>query len=85
MTGLTDADLWRLDIFEGDEYERVKVRCRLLVDGNDDVGEEVEVETYVWIAGEERLEAQEWDFEEFRREKMKFWAGSEGEGEFAGE
>lgn len=85
MTGLTNADIWRLDIFEGDEYERVKVRCKLLVDGKDDGGEEVEAETYVWIAGEERLEVQEWDFEEFRREKMRFWVGQEGEGEFAGE
>jgi gamma-glutamylcyclotransferase (GGCT)/AIG2-like uncharacterized protein YtfP len=78
VTGLTDADVWRLDIFEGDEYE-------LLVDGKDEGGEEVEAETYVWVAGEERLEAQEWDFEEFQREKMRFWAGPEGEGEFAGE
>jgi gamma-glutamylcyclotransferase (GGCT)/AIG2-like uncharacterized protein YtfP len=85
VSGLTDADVWRLDLFEGDEYKRVKVRCRLLVDGKDEGGEEVEVETYVWIAGEERLEAKEWDFEEFRREKLKFWAGEEGQGEFAGE
>jgi gamma-glutamylcyclotransferase (GGCT)/AIG2-like uncharacterized protein YtfP len=85
VTGLTDADVWRLDLFEGSEYERVKVKCRLLVEGNDERGEEVEVETYVWIAGEERLDAQEWDFEEFRREKLRFWAGEEGQGEFAGE
>jgi gamma-glutamylcyclotransferase (GGCT)/AIG2-like uncharacterized protein YtfP len=85
VSGLTDADVWRLDLFEGDEYKRVKVRCRLLVDGKDEGGEEVEVETYVWTAGEERLEAKEWDFEEFRREKLKFWAEEEGQGEFAGE
>lgn len=30
MTGLTDSDIWRLDIFEGSEYERVKVTCELL-------------------------------------------------------
>jgi hypothetical protein len=70
---LTDNDVRRLDLFEGDEYSRTKVWCRLLVDGKDEEGEEVEVETYVWSAGEERLEAKEWDFEEFRREKLKFW------------
>jgi gamma-glutamylcyclotransferase (GGCT)/AIG2-like uncharacterized protein YtfP len=86
VTGLTDADVWRLDLFEGDEYKRVKVRCRLLADGNDESGEEVEAETDVWTAGEERLEAKEWDFEEFRREKLRFWAREEhGAGEFAGE
>lgn len=83
VTGLTDADMWRLDIFEGDEYERRKVRCRVLeADGQE--GEEVVAETYVWIAGEERLEDAEWDFEQFQREKMRFWVGQEGEGEFAG-
>lgn len=30
VTGLTDSDIWRLDIFEGSEYERVKVTCELL-------------------------------------------------------
>ena len=32
VTGLTDSDIWRLDIFEGSEYERVKVTCALLED-----------------------------------------------------
>lgn len=40
-------------------------------------GEEVEVETYVWIAGEELLEAGEWDFEEFTRDKLKRWVGNQ--------
>ncbi|KAL8695994.1 MAG: hypothetical protein Q9201_007877 [Fulgogasparrea decipioides] len=83
--GLTDGDIFRLDIFEGDEYERVKVKIRVLdvegdVEGNGNVeGEQVEVETYVWIAGEECLESGEWDFGEFRREKMGNWIGSREE------
>ena len=89
VTGLTDADVWRLDIFEGDEYERVKVECRLLVPGDDgeerEASESTEAETYVWIAGEQRLEKEEWDFDEFRREKMRFWVVEEGQGEFTGE
>jgi hypothetical protein len=40
-------------------------------------GEEVEAETYIWIAGAPRLEAEEWDFAEFAREKMKRWVGTE--------
>ncbi|EME43479.1 hypothetical protein DOTSEDRAFT_72754 [Dothistroma septosporum NZE10] len=83
VTGLTANDIWRLDIFEGDEYERRKVKVRLLEESGEKEGEEVEAETYVWISGEDRLEDSEWDFEEFRRDKMRFWVGREGEGEYA--
>ena len=107
VTGLTDSDIWRLDIFEGSEYERVKVTCALLekqpekvfsgvvTSGNEIVhlgsmfnekGQEiVEAETYLWIGGESRLEEREWDFDEFQREKMRFWVGDAGEEEYAGE
>lgn len=70
VSGLTEADIWRLDLFEGDEYERKNVKARLLTKVGDETGEgnvegeEVEAETYVWIAGEERLEDEEWDFAE---------------------
>lgn len=78
MQGLTAADQWRLDIFEGGEYERVKVRLRPL-DPNGEQGCEVEAETYVWIAPKEDLEQSEWDFEEFRREKISRWVGTSSE------
>jgi gamma-glutamylcyclotransferase (GGCT)/AIG2-like uncharacterized protein YtfP len=86
VQGLTDGDIWRLDIFEGSEYDRRKV-CVKVLQGNGDFeqkeeenveGEEVEAETYIWIAGADRLEAQEWDFSEFVRDKMKRWVGKEG-------
>lgn len=38
-----------------------------------DEGEEVVAATYVWIAGKERLEEREWDFETFKREKLAWW------------
>ena len=85
VSGLTGADIWRLDIFEGDEYIRKKVKVSLLdqvgdADGKGNVeGEELEVETYVWIASEERLEKGEWDFAEFQREKMHRWVHDETE------
>ncbi|MCJ1335895.1 hypothetical protein MMC09_001169 [Bachmanniomyces sp. S44760] len=78
VQGLTEGDLWRLDIFEGDEYERRKVKIKWIDrkgEGEEEV--EVEVETYVWIAGEHRLEKGEWDFEEFTREKIGRWVGGE--------
>lgn len=89
VTGLTDGDLWRLDIFEGAEYARRSVRVRVLVQGGEGVGDvaqreednveadEVEAQTYVWIAGAQRLEAAEWDFAEFVRDKMGRWVGGE--------
>ncbi|CAN9108559.1 unnamed protein product [Alternaria alternata] len=95
VQGLTDGDIWRLDIFEGSEYQRQKVRVKVLQprgqgsnteEGMGDLsqreednveGEEAEAETYVWIAGAQRLEPEEWDFAEFVRDKMKRWVGRE--------
>ena len=88
VEGLTDSHIWRLDIFEGDQYERVKIRCRLLEDAMDESrssGELVEAETYVWEdkeMGRNGLEEGEWDFDEFRQEKMRRWVGDQ---EYAGE
>lgn len=84
VTGLTDADIWRLDIFEGTEYAREKVKCRVLNEQGEEMeGGEIEAETYIWISGREGLEEGEWDFEEFKREKMQFWVGAERE-DYAG-
>ena len=98
VTGLTDMDLYRLDCFEGDEYERRSVRVQILKGGveklqaegaevgeseGDDVREEVETQTYVYLE-RDGLEAQEWDFEQFQREKMADWT-LEGSGEYDGE
>ncbi|PYH96108.1 disease resistance protein Aig2 [Aspergillus ellipticus CBS 707.79] len=94
VSGLTDGDVYRLDMFEGSEYEKREVVVRVLgkrgegegeegvrgvldkmEDGANAVGEGVEVRavTYVWTAGEERLEDAEWDFEAFKRDKMAWW------------
>lgn len=83
VAGLTDSDIFRLDIFEGDEYERRLVTVQLL-DSEGKVSGETQCETYVWIAPAAELEDGEWDFNEFQREKMKYWVGAEGEGEYAG-
>lgn len=89
VTGLTDADIWRLDIFEGSEYERKHVKVNVLTKAGDVESEQVEgeqvvAETYVWCGGVRGLEDAEWDFKEFQREKMRFWVGSEGAAEYAG-
>lgn len=90
VTGLTDADIWKLDIFEGDQYVRNDVKPRILSKAGDETGEgnvegeEVDAETYVWIADPHELEDREWDFAVFQREKMRYWVGSEGAEEYAG-
>lgn len=81
VTGLTPGDVYRLDTFEGSGYARRKVKVRALAKAEDNSregnveGEEVETEVYVWIAGRDMLEDGEWDFGEFVREKMAWWAG----------
>src|SRR5437667_7657370 len=51
VTGLTEGDMYRLDIFEGDDYTRQKVKVRVLAKVGDNSGErsvgadEVETET----------------------------------------
>jgi hypothetical protein len=37
--------------------------------------EEVEAEAYIWKDDLSELEDGEWDFEEFKRERMRFWIG----------
>ncbi|KAI1365377.1 AIG2-like family-domain-containing protein [Xylaria arbuscula] len=78
VTGLTDANMYHLDQFEGSEYERRTVKARLLSKVGDDKGkgneegEEVECEVYIFN-NPARLENREWDFQEFRTQKMKNW------------
>lgn len=81
VSGLTDGDIFRLDMFEGDEYTRVKATVKVLEqDGEKEVeGEVKEIETYIFTAPESRLEKVEWDYEEFRREKMWRWASTSEE------
>jgi hypothetical protein len=86
VTGLTQGDVYRLDIFEGDQYVREKVNVKVLK--NVDLGEglqngeleehaseQVEAETYIWKDDLSELEDDEWDFEEFKKERMRFWMG----------
>jgi Gamma-glutamyl cyclotransferase, AIG2-like len=96
VTGLTDGDVWRLDVFEGDEYERRNVAARIISDKtaqkdlhheprDDQLGpDEIEAQTYVWVGSRDGLDEEQWDFEEFVREKMWRWAGegADAEGEY---
>ena len=67
-TGLTDANMLKLDEFEGTEYVKEQVKVRLV-----DTGEEKETTVYVYQHPEE-LEHGEWDFERFKKEKLALWS-----------
>ncbi|EGS21087.1 disease resistance protein aig2-like protein [Thermochaetoides thermophila DSM 1495] len=79
VTGLSAHNMARLDFFEGSEYERRTVTVRLLekIDKGDGTfelveGEERTAEVYVFLPTG-GLEGDEWDYEQFRREKMAYW------------
>lgn len=46
-----------------------------LIDG----GEIIPAITYIWIASEDRLAQEEWNFDEFVREKLGRWTGESEE------
>jgi hypothetical protein len=78
-TGLTRANMQKLDFFEGDQYVRRRVRVALLdvvgIDptGADHVeGDEADADVYVFV-NKSDLEEAEWDFEHFRKERLKHW------------
>lgn len=78
VEGLTEGDIWRLDAFEGNEYERKKVNVKILSDSGEET-EEVGSETYVYVAGRDNLNDDEWDFQEFMRSKLSRWVGESKE------
>lgn len=97
MEALNRNDIHRLDVFEGEEYDRTPVKVSLLRreassasvlpppgNKNDDVEREAECQTYVWRAPRAQLEDTEWDFDEFVKEKLWRWAPGAG-GEKSGE
>lgn len=74
IAGLTDANMDKLDYFEGSEYERRRVTVHLLQkEGDIEVlGTEMTTAVYAFLRAD-ALEKKEWDFEEFQRDKMKLW------------
>lgn len=82
-TGLTPADIKALDDFEGSEYVKETVKVKVLTETGDEKtgegnveGEELDAMVYVFLDPSE-LEDREWDFEEFRREKLRKWTRSD--------
>jgi hypothetical protein len=45
------------------------------MDGN----ETIPAATYIWIASEDRLAKEEWNFEQFVKEKLSRWTGQSDE------
>jgi len=71
VTGLVQSDIWRLDAFEGSQYDRCSVDVEVIE--GPEKGKKVKAETYIFTAGVSQLEDEEWDIEEFMKEKMHRW------------
>ncbi|CAK7216315.1 hypothetical protein SCUCBS95973_002771 [Sporothrix curviconia] len=88
VSGVTDGNQHHLDYFEGSEYERRTVEVVLDSASDDESGSKVtegsaptkketaKAQVYVFKYPN-MLERREWDFDEFRREKMHKWARAE--------
>lgn len=59
VEGLTDGDIWRLDIFEGYEYERRKVSVRVLEQSETGPGATTEGMGDVTVKEENNVEGEE--------------------------
>lgn len=80
VTGLTDADMHRLNVFEGDMYTRVCATVHVLAPA----AAQLEAQVYVWTCGLHLLEDEEWDFDHFVRDKMVHWIGPASFQEYIG-
>ncbi|TEA22265.1 Protein AIG2 C [Colletotrichum sidae] len=69
-TGLTDANVVKLDFFEGSEYEKKAVTVKVRRD--DGTEEDKQATAYIY-KHPDNLDRREWSFEEFRKEKMHIW------------
>lgn len=77
----------RLLAQDGADHETTPVKEDILdsLDKCVEGEQEVETDTYVFVAGDARLEEGEWNFAEFKRDKMKRWAGVDEQEEYDGE
>ncbi|EWC45011.1 hypothetical protein DRE_06291 [Drechslerella stenobrocha 248] len=90
VEGLSKVDIERLDIFEGDEYERLQVDVNLLSNEQTldisrsahETGEVIQAGIYIWVQGTHYLEDAEWDFDHFTKQKLRNWVGDSKNFEF---
>ncbi|XP_062101173.1 AIG2-like protein C isoform X3 [Humulus lupulus] len=66
LTGITEPELYILDTFEDDEYERHTVEVSL-----EDSSGKLLAHTYVWSSIDDPNLYGEWDFEEWKQLHMK--------------
>lgn len=69
---ITDEQVKKLDIFEGDEYAREKVQA-----WDEHKQKHVTVNAYVWTGDKSVLLDQDWNFDQFVQTKMANWISEE--------
>lgn len=88
VTGLTKRNLRDLHRFEGSEYAVASIKVKVLAERTagppgpsgeptykNEVWREVDAITYMYIAGEYRLENREWSFNKYMELHMANWSG----------
>lgn len=77
-TGLTDANMQKLDEFEGSEYDRLPAQVTLASEDNSTSATAEVRDTSVYIfLNHKDLEKREWDYQEFREQRLKLWTRNE--------
>ncbi|KAI9316380.1 putative adipose-regulatory protein-domain-containing protein [Dichotomocladium elegans] len=66
-------DIWRLDAFEGDEYERRTVKAMVVSGPEDPEASEVDCQAYIWIESDAELKDHDWEIEKFIQMKQATW------------
>lgn len=73
VSGVTDEQLDRLDLFEGDEYQRKAVEVRLVASTA-----MIACQAYIYMDPNTVL-AESWDFQEFETFKSHRWTSTSNE------
>lgn len=88
VTGLTKGNLRDLHFFEGTEYAIASTKVKVLMERTagppgpggeptyeNEVWKEMEALTYLYTAGEYRLDNREWSFKKYMELNMANWSG----------
>ncbi|KAK7414716.1 hypothetical protein QQX98_006484 [Neonectria punicea] len=77
-TGLTDANIYNLDCFEGSQYDKKIVEVKVLPQDASSTSGGLQKKALVYVFNQpDFLEKREWNFDEFRQEKMTNWIRGE--------
>ena len=66
LLDVEESDILKMSFFEGDEYEKKKIS--VLVNGKPE-----DAFVFVWVKGNDLLDDEEWDFQEFEKNSLEYY------------